>query len=216
MASTGLNPLANMHPDSLHAQLRQATKSVHHALDHHPLLAPLLRQDLSLAQYGNALAALHGVQVQAEVGIDVFLAAQPGLFDYGPRRKLTALAADLQALGRSAMPVNTHFVLPEDVAELVGVLYTIEGATQGGQYIARHIHQRPAPDWPCRFFDGYGAQTQPLWRAFWEFADTHCPPATYASVIHTAQSMFEAVQRHLDTCWLQLTTREPVQSPARS
>jgi len=57
-----LPDMTQAHSDpALHRHLRQATKQPHHVLDHHPLLAPLLRKELSVMQYGNALAALHGV-----------------------------------------------------------------------------------------------------------------------------------------------------------
>lgn len=65
--------------DVLHHHLRQATKQLHHTIDHHPVLAPLVRPDLTPVQYGHALEALHGVQVQ--VAILEFLARHPGLFD---------------------------------------------------------------------------------------------------------------------------------------
>lgn len=48
----------------LHRALRDATKLSHHALDRHPLLAPLLTRELTVMQYGAALAALHGVYAQ--------------------------------------------------------------------------------------------------------------------------------------------------------
>jgi heme oxygenase len=42
----------------LHDQLRQAAKAPHRLVDHHPLLAPLIRSELTEKQYGDALAAL--------------------------------------------------------------------------------------------------------------------------------------------------------------
>ncbi len=194
------------HPTSLHAKLRQGTKLAHHRLDHHPLLMPLVRADLTAVQYGNALAALHGVHACAEPAILDFLAAAPGLFDYVARRKLAAISADLQALKRLPLAAAGGMPALRSVAGLVGLLYTIEGATQGGRFIARNLHELPPPHLPSVFFDGYGDQTATRWQAFWEFAETHCPAHDHPEAIKTAVATFDAIAGHLDTCLATLKT----------
>jgi PAS domain S-box-containing protein len=67
----------------LHDKLREAAKA-HRLVDHHPLLAPLLRHDLTEGQYGAVLAALHGVYAPLEAGIDDFLRIRPELFSRRP------------------------------------------------------------------------------------------------------------------------------------
>jgi len=196
MTSATLTHLAP--PSELHQQLRQATRLAHHALDHHPLLAPLIRPGLTAAQYGLALAALHGVHRQAEPAILAFLAARPGLFDYQARRKLAALESDLAALGRAPLRLDCVVTPPHSVAALIGMLYTLEGATQGGQYIARHLRQLPGPALPSTFFDAYGPLTQQRWAEFLQFAASHCPPAGHHDAVAAAVAMFEAVRQHLD------------------
>ncbi len=194
------------HPSSLHTGLRLATKLAHRRLDHHPLLMPLVRTDLTLAQYGNALAALHGVHASTEPAILGFLATTPCLFDYQARRKLAAIGADLQALQRQPLALATAMPMPANVAELVGVLYTLEGATQGGQFIARNLHGLPPPRLPSTFFNGYGDQTAALWQAFWEFAESHCPAQHHGQAIATAVATFNAIAEHLDNCLATLNT----------
>jgi len=190
----------------LHARLRQATRQAHHVLDHHPLLAPLVRPGLTRLQYGHALAALHAVHEQVEAGILAFLARRPGLFDFESRRKLAALESDLTALGRAPLPAGTAFPVPDSLGALIGVLYVIEGSTLGGQVIARTLHQSSDGNLPVAFFTYYGDQVLPRWQAFLAFAES-CPAEEIEAAASSAVALFQAIAAHLDVC-LPLTTQE--------
>lgn len=200
----------------LHALLRQATKKPHHELDHHPLLTPLLKAHLDIIEYGNALAALHGIYSMAEAWILEFLEQHPGLFDYGSRLKLPALDADLAILGRLPVPASQDFVAPPRVGALIGVLYTLEGSTQGGQFIARSLRQHGPQDLPIRFFSGYGEMSQQRWNEFLEFADTQCPEDDYGVATATAVSLFGAIKTQLDHAHRQYATCPASELPAQS
>jgi heme oxygenase len=182
----------------LHQRLRQATKLAHHDLDHHPLLAPLIRPNLTLDQYGRALEALHAVHCQTEPAILAFLDDRPGLFDYHARRKLAALESDLVALGRAPVRLASALPPPDTLGALIGILYTIEGATQGGQFIARNLHQLPLVNLPTAFFDAYGDLTQQRWNEFLQFAASQCPADEQDLAVAAAVAMFDAIKRHLD------------------
>jgi heme oxygenase len=191
--------MKSAHPHSeLQHLLRQATKRPHHVLDHHPVLAPLLRPDLSLIQYGNALQALHGVQSIMEASILAFLDQQPGLFDYRSRRKLPALEEDLAALGRERLPLDSEFPVLDSVAGLVGVLYTIEGSANGGQVIARLLRQLPYDNLPMAFFNGYGNLSWQRWDEFLEFAETRCRDEDREVAAASAALTFDAINRYMD------------------
>lgn len=153
---------------------------------------------MTVIQYGNALEALHGVQVNAETGILVFLEKHPGLFDYESRRKLPALESDLAALGRIPIRFNTKFPIPETIAALVGILYTVEGSAQGGQVIARALQELPLENLPTKFFTGYGELSQQRWIEFLQFADIHCLEDERGIAVATAVSVFDAIKNHLD------------------
>lgn len=187
----------------LHAQLRAATKLPHHVLDHHPLLAPLLRPDPRLDDYAAALAALHGVYAVAEAAMLDFLASRPGLFDYAARRKLPALEADLVALGHPGRPVTIAgetLPPPANVGELVGMLYTIEGSTRGGRFIYKQLRQGLGDAAPLGFFAGYGDASDQRWQEFWQFATDRCPPEEFADAVRTAVHLFGVIKSHLDRC----------------
>ncbi|EGF31150.1 bacteriophytochrome heme oxygenase BphO [Oxalobacteraceae bacterium IMCC9480] len=187
-------------PSTLHQQLRLATKEPHHALDHHPLMARLLAPDVSRDEYGDALAAMHGIYATTEAALLTYLARSPELFDYASRRKLPALEADLAALGRQAVAVTVPLPAIDGTGALFGMLYTLEGATLGGQFIAARLRQQGAGDLPMQFYTVYGEQVRPRWLAFLENAEQRCPSAEYPSAVATAVALFEGISRHLDTC----------------
>jgi heme oxygenase len=186
----------------LHHWLRQATKMAHRDLDHHPLLAPLVRPDLGVVQYGDALAALHGVHAQAEPRILAFLDKHEGPFDYRARLKLPALESDLAALGRPPLHWRRDLPAPESIGALIGILYTVEGSAQGGQVIERtirnNVRKNAATKLPLQFFSGYGELSRERWEEFLRFADEYCPIAEYETAAVTAVLLFEAIKNHLD------------------
>ena len=187
-------------PSTLHQQLRLATKEPHHALDHHRLMARLLAPDIDRRDYGDALVAMHGVIASVEAALLAYLSRHPALFDYAPRRKLPALEADLATLGRLAVPATVAIPVIDRVGALFGMLYTLEGATLGGQFIAARLRQQGAGDFPLQFYTVYGDQTRSRWLAFLDLAEQRCPPADYACAATTAVALFDAIRCHLDVC----------------
>ena len=190
----------------LHWRLRQATKHTHHQLDHHPMLAALLRPDLTAAQYGNVLAAMHGFYTLVETHIIAYLDRRPGLFDYRARLKLPALESDLDALGRAPLAAATDFPGPTSMAALIGTLYTLEGSAMGGRVIARVVRETSDGRLPMRFFSGYGELTSQRWDEFLAFADAHCPPSEYEVAAAAAVAVFSAINAHLDLALCSLAT----------
>lgn len=186
-------------PSDLQHGLRQATKHLHRLLDHHPLLQPLLRKDINERAYGDALAALHGVHAQCETLAGAYLAHQPDQFELAPRQHW--LLADLQALGRAPWQPGRRLQLPpiDSSAQLVGLLYTLEGSGLGGQHICQHLRQTGLT-LPMRFFDGFGVLAAQRWADFWQFAHRHCAPNQQIQALSSAQALFHEVRKHLDMC----------------
>lgn len=182
----------------LHAQLRLATTACHHVLESHPLLSCLLGNQPSRRQYGNTLAALHGIYAQAEAVVLQYLQNNPHLFDYASHRKLWALEADLAALGRLPVPMNMNFPTLETSGALFGTLYVLEGSTLGGQFIARKLLQHVSPAFPLQFYTLYGDKTQQRWREFLQCANERCPVKEYDAAAAAAVELFMAFKTHLD------------------
>jgi len=190
--------------DLLAMRLREATRGAHHDIDHHPLVAPLVRPDLTLPQYLRVLRTMWWVHVPLQA-----------LF----ARQITALGADFELANRVAwlQADLTHFGLPDalpvepwvppfpgSVAELVGMLYVIEGSTLGGQIISRQLKLRIGVESGrgATFFNGWGAETDTHWRKFWAFASSVCPVGQTALAVPAAIRMFEQLRSAFDMALL--------------
>ena len=205
------------------AALRQATKAAHHALDHHPVLAPLVKNSLTLQDYARALAGLHAPQARLESLLVPWLASGsgsesgggtspslPASHEFPPR--LGALDADLEHLKKAPYPEMAVFPFPPwtgtdpsgaAAAGLIGVMYVLEGATQGALVIAREIAAH-LPAAPRQFFaDGNGALR---WPAFWQRVDRQLPgdPVLRAEetnlACQAALATFDYYCAHLSGC----------------
>jgi heme oxygenase len=176
----------------LHLHLKGIIKNAHDKLDHQPILSQLLG-DVSLEGYANALAALHGVYEAVEKNIMNFLANQPDLFDYQSRLKTQALEEDLKELEKPPYISNIGFPIPKNIAELVGMIYVLEGSTMGGQFLSRKIGNK----YPMRFFSGYGDNTAQKWQEFWVFANSVCSVEQYEDIGKMAILLFELIESHL-------------------
>ncbi len=180
----------------LAGHLRQATRSIHRQLDHHPLLARLLGDDLDNEDYAAALAALHGPQAILEDTVRPRLEAIGMSGRFCPR--LGRLEADLIDLGLSPLPLRRPDLHIENEAELVGTMYVLEGSRLGGALILRHLKRR-LPRAPRRFFavdDDSGR-----WKAFWALATSLNPEASpYRQATAAAIRAFTLYLDHLDAC----------------
>jgi heme oxygenase len=120
------------------------------------------------------------------------------LFNYDLRRKLPALNDYLAELGRLSCGSEIRYPAPASVAELVGVLYTVEGSALGGQSIARRLRQGGFDNLPMRFFSGHGEHADVRWHEFLAVADASCPATGHKSAALTVASLFQAIKNYLD------------------
>jgi len=144
------------------ARLKRDTAPLHAELD--AMVAPMLSEP---ARYRMLLAGLrdaYGV-IERELGRHAAQLARAG-YDLASRAKLHWLDADLAALfAAKPRAIRTRYTLI-DAAAAFGAVYVVEGATLGGQVIARQVIPALAlsPEAGCRFFTGYGAATGDRWR----------------------------------------------------
>ncbi|WP_161539560.1 biliverdin-producing heme oxygenase [Paramagnetospirillum kuznetsovii] len=125
---------------SLREFLRAATRPAHARIDHHPLMARLVRGRLNAENYGTALSALYALHAPIEKSFGTYLSAP----DFAPPRRSVDLALDLAELGLDASAVAPLWVgcQPDSHAAYVGMRYVIEGSALGGAVIARQLDQR--------------------------------------------------------------------------
>ncbi|MBU1602234.1 MAG: biliverdin-producing heme oxygenase [Gammaproteobacteria bacterium] len=192
--------------------LRDETHAEHVRLNQHPLLRGITRSDYSMAMYRLVLVAYHHFYRVVESAIDRSLSSLTISFSYEPRRKLQWIAEDLEKLGID--PQDSHFFtasplasLPVlNVGQLVGLLYTVEGSSLGGQVISRHLatHHGLTPANGARFFYGYGERIPEFWREFERFMDTTLiDDEAISCATDSAKKTFAMMESILDGCHAQ-------------
>jgi len=151
-------------------QLRAETQTLHSALE---AQVPVMDPAFSLADYRRLLARFYGYYLPLETRLVAWSRAEGRRIDYAERLKVPALERDLIALGETAetiarLPRCTALPALATEAEGLGCLYVVEGSTLGGQVITRQLQKSLglAPESGDAFFNGYGAETGPRWKAF--------------------------------------------------
>lgn len=183
--------------------LKAATQPYHRALEQQINLETLSR---SLAHYRQLLQRFYGFYTAAEAQLATLPWSTAG-FDWAARRHTPPLANDLLWLGETpatlaALPRCQTLPQLSDIPQALGYLYVVEGSTLGGQLISRHLQQtlpglQPAG---CQFFQRYGTQVGPMWRAFGHFVNTYVTmhPTAAVPMVDTACATFQQLQ-----LWLQ-------------
>ncbi len=189
---------------TLAGALRAATKNSHHAIDHHPLLSPLAKADITLTQYRRVLQTFgwiyhplqqHLIRSLKHLQIDKE-------YQISPRHEWLAVDLDYYGadLHANPNPLRAWFMPEiEDVAGLIGMLYVVEGSTLGGQVLLRRLNQTlgiTADKGGC-FFAGHGEETQQRWGEFMAIASRFCPPEQQATVCKSAVICFSLLNRML-------------------
>ena len=124
--------------------------------------------------YRALLGRFLGFYEPAEARLAPILGDWPVL-DFERRRKTELLKSDLRVLGLdddaiALLPRYTGFPPVHDVGDAFGAIYVLEGATLGGQYVAKHVATvlGVKPGEGCSFFSSYGDDVGPMWKAFKE------------------------------------------------
>jgi heme oxygenase len=196
-------------PDSLHQVLRARTQAAHEHLKNHPLLDGLTQADYSLRSYWLVLSAYYHFYRAMELLVESASVRLKSRFDYTSRHKHGWLRQDLVDSfhidpedafwrpKRKFLPIRI-----EDLADLAGALYAIEGATHCGRLISRHIQAGRlgvTAEYGGRFFHGYGEQTPARWNEFLTFAGQACPNTERREkAAHAALAVFAEIEASLD------------------
>ncbi len=145
--------------------------------------------------YGFYLPAERGLGARSEWG--------PLGFDFG---KAGLLRRDLAALGMTDarlgdLPLCADLPDLGGFAQALGCLYVLEGATLGGQIIARHVEKqlRLHEADGCAFFRSYGGDVGAMWKSFGRFVTAHASaPDIQDTVIRSACDTFLKLGRWLE------------------
>jgi heme oxygenase len=150
---------------STHAHVRRATAEQHRRLDSG--LAYVLSEHLPTDRYVDLLGALFGFYAPLENLLACREAAgpPPGL---ALIRRADLLRQDLRAFGRAPEHIPTCGDIPAFMTQdhAAGAIYVVEGASLGGQVIARRLKQCHGigPENGSAFFTGDGAHISARWK----------------------------------------------------
>ncbi len=181
-----------MSGDELALRLRAATREPHHRLDHHALLAPLLRPTLNVADYACSLSALYAAQSTLEHLVCGFAPQST----FPPRA--AQLRADLDDLGRAPQPLRATPPQASDDAQRIGLMYVLEGSLRGASLIARLLDASLPRQVPRRFYRD--DQPPQRWPAFWTLAAARAQHADIAGIERSAVAALRFFAEHLDGC----------------
>jgi heme oxygenase len=182
--------------------LRKHTHAAHVALNHHPMLIGITQPGYSLPRYQALLAAYQPLYAGLEAAIEQCIRQYSPAFEYQTRRKLPWLMSDLAYFEQPVTEKIADIPPINNLAELVGVLYVIEGSTLGGGMIARLITQHLGIDANRggAFFNAYGADTEARWQAFCAFSEVSADdPAHQRLAALRAEDTFRLFQQALDS-----------------
>lgn len=172
--------------------LRHETRPFHDAVEQNPFNLALAAGTVTVADTAQFLAKMYGFLAPYEAQLH----AQATLF--GPawqldqRYRAPLILNDLAQLGHHAAPLLCPALPPLGTrAQLLGAMYVLEGATLGGQVIARQLDKAGIAT--HAFFTGRAERTGPLWKSFCqhlaEAAETDEQAAIVASAVYTFQAL---------------------------
>lgn len=192
--------------------LRDETAHLHDALES---ALGLVDEDLTFEHYVAVLVGFDAVVAPVEARIAQRLPSRLAPFFAG-RRKAHRLRDDLAwlqsnrpesiaAAARAELQrVDTPAALPESlpaihtVAEALGAMYVLEGATLGGRFITRHLerHLGLSNGRGYSYFCAYGTEVGAMWQQFRATVVAEVLPAEHRLAIDAALQTFRAFEQH--------------------
>jgi len=124
------------------------------------------------------------------------------------QHRTASIAADLAVIGSESsrvtpLPAVQAFIArceawaadPAEAWKLLGAWYVLEGATNGGRYIARNVRRGAglAGVDGTRYLDPYGEEQPQRWQAFKEAFNAAVPAAHAETVLDGACATYDAV-----------------------
>lgn len=187
-------------------RLRNETAGHHEAIENARRFSRLGSDDFSLQEYIEILEKFYGFYKPLEEAFrkhpDVMAALA-----YDRRFKLPLLRADLLHFGHtdeSLAKLEQCADLPptETQAQVLGAIYVMEGSTHGSQFIAKRLRERFELDGDgLAFYEGYGKDTMPQWKAFKAYMDS-AQESNLAqdgdAIVASAAATFNALHHWMD------------------
>ncbi len=155
--------------------LKTKTAASHRHVEASPLMQPIASRTLTPQSYTHILRKFYGFFQPLESAIHQLPTLEHYLPDLPVRRKSGSILQDLRAIHQenmalAAIPLCSDVPRITQVSEGLGALYVMEGSTLGGKIISKIVYETLGytPEHGISFFNGYGTQTGPKWKAFQE------------------------------------------------
>lgn len=217
VALPDMNPLHQQPETSIAldppAILRDATRTVHAAVERHSLLRCLMRGPARIADYALTLQALHAYVEPVEIRLCCALERRGPIFpDYRYIPRAPLLERDLADLGRSCRRIEPIRLPPTDTpGHAFGVLYVLEGSSQGGRVLGPVLARRfgvTSSD-GGRYFSVHGDRQAQWWAACRDLLREAARQGTpIGDMVTGARETFATLHAHLDTCRHEWTVNE--------
>lgn len=178
------------------AKLKESTRDQHEALES---VVDVMNRTFSLDDYKGLLTKFYRFYSSLEPNLPTGELLEAG-FDTSPRKKVPLLERDLNALGVldkvKHLPAGSGAPAVGSVPEAWGSIYVMEGATLGGQVITRHLkeHLGVTPEKGGAFFNSYGKEVGPMWKAFGAAVTAYSEknPEADEAIVESAKRTFDS------------------------
>lgn len=205
--------MSQIRPSSLRQALRSATQAEHKRLETQPLMQRLLSPELSLAEYGQILLAQRAYYRLLEPALWPFeyqLRNCLPAAGYRYHSRLPFLERDCRQLALGEEDVlneRSRVFSPGSVEEGLGVLYVLEGASQGSRTIAHHLRRGLSLDsdnGASFYSDGAG---QASWVRLRHGLEALPEDGPWVEALTGAKATFTALRNHFDHWQRQMSGR---------
>lgn len=160
-----------MQTKNLHAKLKEQTSAHHSQIENTPLVSKLINGNITLKEYQLLIRKFYGYIAPCEVLIQ----KMPYRDILKQREKSLILLNDLAVFDIEEHSVEYCSYLPvlKSYEQVLGYMYVMEGATLGGQIIAKMLREtlNLTRENGASYFYGYGPNTRTNWAAFCQLLD---------------------------------------------
>lgn len=185
------------------AKLKESTRDQHDALES---VVDVMNRTFSMGDYRELLTKFYRFYSAVEPNLPSADLLDEG-FDTAERRKIPLLERDLAAIGAlDEVRRLPEWASPPPVATLPeawGSIYVMEGATLGGQVITRHLkeHLGLTPERGGAFFNSYGKEVGPMWKAFGAAVTAYSEknPQADDAIVESAKRTFDSFRSCFET-----------------
>lgn len=193
------------------ATLKESTREDHVETERTSLSRSMVKGEMKRSHYILQLAAYGRIHRALEARLEREASSLPQIVQAVGLKSALA-SADLSVLGASLQPtpeLDELLMLIEsdidhaNVPSLLGSLYVMEGSGLGSSFLLPRLRETLSlREDECRYYQGYGADTFPRWRAFGIAVDGILgDEESIAEAVLAAKALFCNVRRVFELIW---------------